>query len=118
MSEIIKKSNISIEVGLDQQNHPQTIEWMASDANYDAKKQTSALMLTLWEPNDKSALRIDLWTPQMPVNEMIDFYYQTFIGMANTLETSTRNSELKEKLIQFAQDFMKTYYKQENSTQP
>ncbi|MCX8474112.1 MAG: gliding motility protein GldC [Sediminibacterium sp.] len=118
MSEIIKKSNISIEVGLDKTNHPLMIEWSASDANYDQKKQTTALMLSVWETIDKSALRVDLWTPEMPVNEMMDFYYQIFIGMAKTLDTATHNTELKEKILQFAQEFMNTYYKQENISKP
>jgi hypothetical protein len=35
------------------------------------------MMLSFWDGSEKAALRIDLWTKDMMVDEMADFFYQT-----------------------------------------
>ncbi|MBC7554043.1 MAG: gliding motility protein GldC, partial [Taibaiella sp.] len=78
------KSNISIEITLDEDKMPETIEWTAPGGGIDAPQKAKAILLGLWDGAEKSALRIDLWTSKMMVDEMNDFFYQTFYGMADT----------------------------------
>jgi gliding motility-associated protein GldC len=66
-------------------------------------------MLSLWDGADKSALRIDLWTQKMMVDEMADFYYQTLITMADTFERATRQKELVDSMKSFAEEFYQKF---------
>ncbi|MEY4282343.1 MAG: hypothetical protein RLZ39_1755, partial [Bacteroidota bacterium] len=50
---------------------------------------------------------IDLWTKKMMVDEMIDFYFQTFYGLAETFERATKNQALAKELKAFASSFQK-----------
>jgi gliding motility-associated protein GldC len=99
------KSSIVIDVELDENRIPQNIEWNASESTADRKQQAKAVMLSLWDGADKTALRIDLWTQKMMVDEMADFYYQTFMTMADTYERATRQTDLVNDMKQFAKSF-------------
>ena len=98
-----QQSTITIDVLLDPNKVPENITWNASD-----KKQTAkAMMLAFWDGQEKSALRIDLWTKDMMVDEMGDFFYQTLMTMADTYNRSTHQTELVNDLKKFAADFYK-----------
>jgi len=99
------KSTITIEVELDNDRVPQAIQWQATESTASVPQQAKALMLSLWDGADKAALRIDLWTQKMMVDEMGDFYYQTLMTMADTLERATRQTELVDGMKKFAKDF-------------
>jgi len=103
------KSSIVIEVDLDENRIPQKIEWSATDSTAANTQPAKAVMLSLWDGAEKTALRIDLWTQQMMVDEMADFYYQTFMTMADTYARATRQTELVNDMKQFAQDFFKKF---------
>ncbi len=101
------KSTININVELDEDKMPETIEWNAPDGGVDGMQKAKAFLLGMWDGEEKSALRIDLWTRKMMVDEMNDFYYQTLFGMADTYVRATKNTELAEELRQFAKNFLK-----------
>ena len=103
------KSSIVIDVELDEHRIPQSIEWNASDSTAESKQQAKAVMLSLWDGGEKTALRIDLWTQKMMVDEMADFYYQTFMTMADTYARATRQTELVDDMKKFAQDFYQKF---------
>lgn len=103
------KSTIQIDVELDEQKVPSTIEWKATDNTSDRPQQAKAMMLSLWDGADKSALRIDLWTQKMMIDEMADFYYQTLMTMADTFQRATRQTELTDEMKTFAKDFYKKF---------
>ena len=65
------------------------------------------MLLGLWDGEEKSAMRIDLWTGKMMVDEMNDFFYQTIYGMADTYLRATRNEELANEMKQYAKSFLK-----------
>jgi gliding motility-associated protein GldC len=98
-------STISINVELDNDKVPHQINWKASDSTIDHMQQARAMMLAFWDGTDKSALRIDLWTKEMMVDEMADFFYQTLITMADTYNRATQQQELTDEMKQFAKDF-------------
>ena len=99
------KSTINIQVDLDDEKMPETIEWNAPDGGVDDLKKAKAVLLSLWDGDQKSALRIDLWTKKMMVDEMNDFFYQTFFGLADTYMRATKNAELAGEMREFAKSF-------------
>src|SRR3954469_11888439 len=112
------KSAINIEITLDEDKMPETIEWNAPGGGVEGLQKAKAVLLGLWDGEQKSALRIDLWTQKMMVDEMNDFFYQSFLGMADTYLRATRNAELAAELKEFAKTFHKkatTALEQENN---
>ena len=105
----MKKSTIVIDVELDENRIPQNIEWTATESSADKMQQAKAVMISLWDGAEKSALRIDLWTQKMMVDEMADFYYQTFMTMADTFQRATRQTELTDEMKKFAKDFYQKF---------
>lgn len=101
----MQQSKITIDVTLDPEKIPQQISWNASSSSADEKQHAKAMMLAFWDGQEKSALRIDLWTKEMMVDEMGDFFYQTFMTMADTYRRSTGQTELVEAIKLFAKDF-------------
>lgn len=100
-----QKSHINIQIELDEEKMPEIIEWNAPDGGVDGLQKAKAVLLGLWDGEEKSALRIDLWTKKMMVDEMNDFFYQTFLGMADTYLRATRNQELSNELKAFGKSF-------------
>lgn len=107
------KSTITIEVELDEGRVPQNIQWQATESTADRPQQAKAMMVSLWDGADKAALRIDLWTQKMMVDEMADFYFQTFMGMADSFERSTHQTELVGDIRKFAQTFYKKFQEEQ-----
>ena len=88
---------------------PEQINWEASDSTADMKQRAKAMCLAFWDAADKSALRIDLWTKDMMVDEMGDFYYQMFMSMADTFKRATRQEALSEEMKIFAKGFIEKF---------
>ena len=107
------KSTITIDVELDEGRVPQNIQWKATESTASVPQQAKAMMLSLWDNTDKTALRIDLWTQKMMVDEMADFYYQTLMTMADTLERATKQTELVGDMKTFAKDFYNKFREQQ-----
>lgn len=106
-------SKINISVHLDDNKVPQQITWNASDTSAQMEQAAKAMMLAFWDGADKSALRIDLWTKDMMVDEMADFFYQTIMSMADTYERATHNAELVSDMKTFAKSFYKKFKDQQ-----
>jgi gliding motility-associated protein GldC len=105
----MKKSTITIEVGLDDKNVPEHITWNATDSTADSARVAKAMMVAFWDGADKSALRMDLWTKEMMIDEMADFYYQTLMTMADSFDRATHQHELVNDLKIFAKDFFNKF---------
>ena len=100
------KQNIKFEVELDENYLPINIDMYADDnaANEDNIK---SLMISAWAANTKETLRIDLWTKDMPVNDMFIMYHQTMMSMANSLEKATGKDKLAAALRDYCDFFAK-----------
>ncbi|MDP4128593.1 MAG: gliding motility protein GldC [Bacteroidota bacterium] len=98
----MKQSTIQIQVSLDDHKIPEEINWNASDSSADNTRKAKAFLLSLWDGQEKNALRIDLWTKDMMVDEMEDFFYQTLITMADTYQRATGYKDLSEEIKSFA----------------
>ena len=98
------KQSIKFEIELDENNLPLNIAMKASE---DAENENNlkAIMLSAWAATTKETLRIDLWTKDMPVNEMFIMYHQTLTGMASTLERATGQDKLADALRDYCAFF-------------
>lgn len=112
-----KDSTITIAVQLDEHKVPEKIKWTATDSTADDMQVAKAMLVNFWDGNDKAALRIDLWTQEMMIDEMVDFYYQNFLGMAETLERSTGEKALANDLRDFAKSFFQKFQESQRNQQ-
>lgn len=103
------KSTITIDVTLDPTRMPEDIQWSATESSIKDPRQAKAMILSFWDGEDKSALRIDLWTRKMMVDEMADFFFQTMMSMADTYDRATKQTELVNEMKQFAQNFYQKF---------
>jgi len=101
----MQKSTITIDVLLDPNRVPEQINWSASDSTADMAQKAKAMCIAFWDGADKTALRIDLWTKDMMMDEMADFYYQMFMTMADTFKRATHQEELSAEMKAYAKDF-------------
>ena len=63
-------------------------------ANVGSFTESKAISLSLWDHQQKNTLRIDLWTKEMPVNEMKRFYIDCLGGLAQSVLTSTGDENM------------------------
>ncbi len=99
------QSTIKIDVLLDPDKVPQQISWSASDSTANVAQKAKAMCVAFWDGADRSAMRIDLWTKDMMVDEMVEFYYQVMMTMADTLKRATNQQELTDDMKAFAKKF-------------
>jgi gliding motility-associated protein GldC len=111
------QSTISIDVNLDEQKIPHQILWNATQSSSEEKQEAKAMMISFWDGKEKAALRIDLWTKEMMVDEMADFYYQTMMTMADTFERATHQKELVGEMKDFAKNFYAKFRKLQEQQQ-
>lgn len=109
------ESNINIKVQLDADKVPQQISWSATGSSAEEPQKAKAMCVAFWDGIDKSALRIDLWTKDMMVDEMADFYFQLFMTMGDTFQRATQNAELTADIKKFAKDFQNKFIKMEEA---
>ena len=107
------RSSINIDVLLDADRVPEQISWNATDTTAESARKAKAMMLAFWDGTDKTALRIDLWTKEMMVDEMADFFYQTFMTMAETYQRATQDQGLTNDMKQFAKNFYNKFREQQ-----
>jgi gliding motility-associated protein GldC len=97
-------SEIKFDVTLDENKVPESLKWTAKDGgveNQDAK----AIMLSVWDSKAKESLRIDLWTKDMPVDEMKIFFHQTLVAMADTFQRATTDDKMADTMRDFCEYF-------------
>ncbi|PGH41180.1 MAG: gliding motility protein GldC [Candidatus Nephrothrix sp. EaCA] len=99
----MKQSEITIHVTLDDKNVPQKMLWRASDQAAGELAETKSLCLSLWDHHEKNTLRIDLWTKDMPLEEMKHFYIDTMGGLAQSLLTATGDEKMCEEINQLCE---------------
>ena len=109
----MSKSTITIDVTMNESRVPDSITWNATDTGTENAQKAKAMMLSFWDGAEKAALRIDLWTKDMMVDEMADFFYQTIMSMADTYHRATHQHELVNDMKNFAKDFYNKFKEQQ-----
>jgi gliding motility-associated protein GldC len=105
----MNKSTITIDVHTDEKKVPEQITWIATDNAPVNAQKCKAMMLAFWDSAEKTALRIDLWTKDMMVDEMADFFYQTLMTMADTYGRATQYREEVDEMKAFAKNFYEKF---------
>ncbi len=101
-TEIVKTSQIRIDVSLDKENNPVQMQWDADDSDIEGKQEAKSMILAIWDGFHQNAMRIDLWTQKMNVEEMNVFMFQTFSTLGDTFERATNNKEVADDMRNFA----------------
>jgi len=97
-------SEITIKVALDDNKIPEKLHWSAEDGGIN-KEETKALLLSVWDHKTKESLRIDLWTKDMPLDEMKIFFHQTLSAMADTFMRATNDEKMTATMKDFCDYF-------------
>ncbi|MCW8981111.1 MULTISPECIES: gliding motility protein GldC [Altibacter] len=97
-------SEIKIQVDLDENKIPENLQWTAVDGGI-TNEAAKAVFLSVWDHKSKEALRIDLWTKDMPLDEMKIFFHQTLTAMADTFERATSDEKMSATMRDFCHYF-------------
>jgi len=98
------KSEIKLEVELDDNKIPENMYWSAADGGVERSK-SKAFMLSVWDEKTEDTLRIDLWTKDMKVDDMKRFFHQTLLSMADSLERATDEDKMAGDMRDFCAHF-------------
>lgn len=101
----MEESHINIRVVLDDNKVPEKLFWSADHSETAGEKEMAAFFLSLWDPKENNSMRIDLWTKDMPVNDMFQFFYQNLLTMSETLKRATGEEEVAMRMEDFAEFF-------------
>lgn len=98
------KSEIKIQVEVDENRIPERLRWTAEDGGI-SDKDAKAMLLSVWDAEKQETLRIDLWTKDMPVDEMKVFFHQTLVAMSNTFNRATQDEKMTATMKDFCDYF-------------
>jgi len=101
----LKSSEIRITVELNEKKIPEKINWLAADSSTPELQETKAFLLSLWDQHYEEALRIDLWTKDMRLDEMNKFFFQTLIGLSETYLRASQDETIANEMKEFAYNF-------------
>ncbi|KGO96467.1 gliding motility protein GldC [Flavobacterium enshiense] len=97
-------SEIKLTVELDENRVPEKIKWTAQDGGVN-NEEAKAMLLSIWDSKVQETLRIDLWTKDMPVDEMKIFFHQTLVAMADTFHRATEDEKMTATMRDFCDYF-------------
>ena len=97
-------SEIKFLVELDENKVPEKLTWTAQDGGVEAE-EAKAMMLSIWDSKVQETLRIDLWTKDMPVDEMKLFFHQTLVAMSETFRRATNDEKMADTMKDFCDYF-------------
>jgi len=97
-------SKIELNVELDDNRIPEKLHWTAQDGGI-TNAEAKAMMLSVWDSKSQESLRIDLWTKDMPVDEMKVFFHQTLVAMSDTFKRATQDERMTATMKDFCDYF-------------
>lgn len=99
-----KTSNIHLSVELDENKVPEKLFWTAEDGGI-FNEETKSFFLSVWDHKNRESLSIDLWTKDMPVDQMKLFFYQMFSTMADKFYQATEDQKMRDTIRDFCEYF-------------
>jgi gliding motility-associated protein GldC len=99
----MRKSEIKFIVELDDNNVPETIFWEATDSPTGKIVETKSIAISLWDHIQRSTLRIDLWSKDMPVDDMKQFCIESIGSMADGILNATGDEKMASEMRAFTQ---------------
>lgn len=97
-------SEIKFTVELDENRVPEKLTWSAQDGGVQ-DEEAKAILLSIWDSKVQETLRIDLWTKDMPVDEMKKFFHQTLVAMTDTFQRATQDEKMTDTMKDFCDYF-------------
>ena len=100
----LHKSQITLTVSLDENRVPEELNWSAEDGGI-INEEAKAMLLSIWDSKNKESLKIDLWTKDMPVDEMKIFFHQTLVALSDTFMKATQDEKMTATMKDFCEYF-------------
>lgn len=97
-------SEITFKVHLDENKIPEMLQWSAQDGSI-SDEETKAFLISVWDPKKKETLKMDLWTKDMPVDEMKHFFYQSLLSLTDTFHRATNDDKMTATMRDFCEYF-------------
>ena len=101
---IVKKTQVKIDVGLDENNIPEEMQWTAPDGGV-LDMETKAMLLSFWDAEKQETLKMDLWVKDMPVDQMQLFFHQTLMSLSDTYYRATQDEKMTASMKDFCDFF-------------
>lgn len=98
------QSEIKFTVELDENKIPEKLKWDAKDGGIE-NESTKAVLISVWDDKKKETLKMDLWTKDMPLNEMQHFFHQTLLSMSDTFLRATNDEKMTATMRDFCEYF-------------
>jgi gliding motility-associated protein GldC len=97
-------SEIKFTVELDENKIPEKLSWDAKDGGI-TNEETKAFLISVWDSKKNETLKMDLWTKEMPLDEMKLFFYQTLLSMSDTFYRATNDEKMTATMRDFCDYF-------------
>lgn len=97
-------SEIKLSIELDENRVPEKLSFTAKDGGVE-NQDSKAMMLSVWDANKQESLRIDLWTKDMPVDQMKLFFHQTLVSMSESYQRATQDDKMALTMKDFCDYF-------------
>jgi len=111
----MKQSSITFDITLDKDSIPEKIKWKATDSpSGETPSDAKAVSIALWDETDRHSLRIDLWTKEMPVDEMKRFYVETIAGIGENIQRATNDETMANMIYNFCDTLVEYLKKTED----
>lgn len=110
----MSKSRINFDIELDAENIPEKITWGATQEKLEGQ-ETKAISLSLWDADQANTMRIDLWTKEMPVDQMKRFIIDCLGGLSQTVLNSTGDEFMSTEINQLCDKLVDHIKKESNS---
>ena len=101
------KSEINFSVELDENRIPSKIFWDATENPNEGINETKAVSIGVWDQYHKGLLGINLWTQDMPVDEMNHFVVDLVGNLAQMIKDSTQDGVIINALNEAGQKIAK-----------
>jgi gliding motility-associated protein GldC len=88
------KSEINFSIDLDESRVPEKIFWDATENPNEGINETKAIFISVWDHYHKGLLGINLWTKDMPVDEMSHFAIDIVGNLSQMLKDSTQDPKM------------------------
>jgi gliding motility-associated protein GldC len=88
------KSEINFEIQLDKDRIPEKIFWDATENPNEGINETKAISISVWDHYHRGLLGINLWTKDMPVDEMNHFAVDMIGNLVQMINDSTQDPKM------------------------
>ena len=103
----MKKSEIKFDILTNDENFIDNIKWTATDKPTDGPDNTDAIAVSIWDPEQKNTLRIDLWSKKMTAFEMKRFTVDSIGGLAESVRSATGDNKMADMMQELCQTLVK-----------